>query len=81
MLLPPPPSGPIASPRQRRCFPALPGYFLTKIFHPNVSASGEICVNVLKRDWTPDMVRPRRGGVAASAAAPATGANSVPLFF
>lgn len=32
-----------------------PGYFLTKIFHPNVSASGEICVNVLKRDWKPDL--------------------------
>ncbi len=31
------------------------GYFLTKIFHPNVSSSGEICVNVLKRDWTPDL--------------------------
>lgn len=29
------------------------GYFLTKIFHPNVSASGEICVNTLKRDWSP----------------------------
>lgn len=33
----------------------LPGYFITKIFHPNVSASGEICVNVLKRDWRPDL--------------------------
>ena len=31
------------------------GYFLTKIFHPNVSKPGEICVNVLKRDWKPDM--------------------------
>jgi hypothetical protein len=29
------------------------GAFLTKIFHPNVSASGEICVNTLKRDWSP----------------------------
>jgi ubiquitin-protein ligase len=29
------------------------GFFLTKIFHPNVSNSGEICVNTLKRDWTP----------------------------
>jgi ubiquitin-conjugating enzyme E2 S len=27
--------------------------FVTKIFHPNVSASGEICVNTLKRDWSP----------------------------
>lgn len=33
----------------------LAGYFLTKIFHPNVSKPGEICVNVLKRDWKPDM--------------------------
>jgi ubiquitin-protein ligase len=27
------------------------GYFLTKIFHPNVSEQGDICVNTLKRDW------------------------------
>lgn len=33
----------------------LAGFFLTKIFHPNVSAAGEICVNVLKRDWAPDL--------------------------
>lgn len=38
-------------------FPASPpkGYFLTKIFHPNVSASGEICVNTLKKDWKSDL--------------------------
>lgn len=37
-------------------FPSLPpkGFFITKIFHPNVSTSGEICVNVLKKDWTAD---------------------------
>ncbi|GIL43546.1 hypothetical protein Vafri_1249 [Volvox africanus] len=35
-------------------FPASPpkGFFITKVFHPNVSTSGDICVNVLKRDWT-----------------------------
>ena len=27
------------------------GTFKTKIFHPNVSEKGEICVNALKRDW------------------------------
>jgi ubiquitin-conjugating enzyme E2 S len=27
---------------------------LTKIFHPNVSAAGEICVNTLKKDWKPE---------------------------
>jgi ubiquitin-conjugating enzyme E2 S len=34
-------------------YPASPpkGYFLTKIFHPNVSEAGEICVNTLKKDW------------------------------
>ncbi|KAF0980578.1 hypothetical protein FDP41_013061 [Naegleria fowleri] len=35
-------------------FPTKPpkGYFVTKIFHPNVSPrEGEICVNTLKRDW------------------------------
>ncbi|XP_006903740.1 PREDICTED: LOW QUALITY PROTEIN: ubiquitin-conjugating enzyme E2S [Elephantulus edwardii] len=38
-------------------FPASPpkGYFLTKIFHPNVGSNGEICVNVLKRDWTAEL--------------------------
>merc|ERR1719208_788015 len=38
-------------------FPAAPpkGFFLTKIFHPNVSSRGEICVNTLKRDWKPDL--------------------------
>lgn len=25
--------------------------FLSKIFHPNVSSTGEICVNTLKKDW------------------------------
>lgn len=30
------------------------GYFLTKIFHPNIAANGDICVNTLKRDWKPD---------------------------
>lgn len=37
-------------------FPNKPpkGYFLTKIFHPNVATpSGDICVNTLKRDWNP----------------------------
>lgn len=35
-------------------FPSAPpkGLFLTKIFHPNISTSGDICVNVLKKDWT-----------------------------
>eukprot|EP01091_Cochliopodium_minus_P006239 TRINITY_DN16115_c0_g1_i1.p1 TRINITY_DN16115_c0_g1~~TRINITY_DN16115_c0_g1_i1.p1 ORF type:complete len:213 (+),score=72.34 TRINITY_DN16115_c0_g1_i1:98-736(+) len=34
-------------------FPKVPpkGYFITKIFHPNVAENGEICVNTLKRDW------------------------------
>ncbi|TPX38246.1 hypothetical protein SmJEL517_g00387 [Synchytrium microbalum] len=31
------------------------GFFVTKIFHPNVSkAGGEICVDTLKRDWKKD---------------------------
>jgi ubiquitin-conjugating enzyme E2 S len=38
-------------------FPDSPpkGYFMTRIFHPNISNSGEICVNVLKKDWAPDL--------------------------
>ena len=32
------------------------GYFLTKIFHPNVNwRTGEICVDTLKREWKPDL--------------------------
>jgi len=36
-------------------FPQLPpkAVFLTKIFHPNISPAGEVCVNTLKRDWDP----------------------------
>jgi len=36
-------------------FPSAPPQcrMLTKIFDPNVSATGEICVNTLKRDWKP----------------------------
>ncbi|KAJ1728091.1 hypothetical protein LPJ61_004225 [Coemansia biformis] len=35
------------------CFPDTPpkGVFVTRIFHPNVSEKGEICVNTLKKDW------------------------------
>ncbi|XP_052173766.1 ubiquitin-conjugating enzyme E2 22-like [Diospyros lotus] len=38
-------------------FPQSPpqGYFLTKIFHPNVATNGEICVNTLKKDWNPSL--------------------------
>ncbi|KAL0138675.1 ubiquitin-conjugating enzyme E2 S-B [Mucor lusitanicus] len=31
------------------------GLFLTKIFHPNVSEKGEICVNTLKKDWKSEL--------------------------
>lgn len=38
-------------------YPAAPpkGYFSTKIYHPNVSLKGDICVNTLKRDWTAEV--------------------------
>lgn len=38
-------------------FPSNPpkGFFITKIFHPNVAKNGAICVNTLKRDWKSDM--------------------------
>eukprot|EP00511_Aplanochytrium_stocchinoi_P006542 CAMPEP_0204829478 /NCGR_PEP_ID=MMETSP1346-20131115/7676_1 /ASSEMBLY_ACC=CAM_ASM_000771 /TAXON_ID=215587 /ORGANISM="Aplanochytrium stocchinoi, Strain GSBS06" /LENGTH=213 /DNA_ID=CAMNT_0051959313 /DNA_START=447 /DNA_END=1088 /DNA_ORIENTATION=+ len=38
-------------------FPSAPprGFFLTKIFHPNVASNGDICVNTLKKDWKPDL--------------------------
>jgi ubiquitin-conjugating enzyme E2 S len=28
---------------------------MTKIFHPNVANNGDICVNTLKKDWTPEV--------------------------
>ncbi|CAM9722869.1 unnamed protein product [Phaeothamnion confervicola] len=28
------------------------GFFLTRIFHPNVASDGAICVSALKKDWT-----------------------------
>jgi ubiquitin-conjugating enzyme E2 S len=31
------------------------GHFLTKIFHPNIAKTGEICVNTLKKDWKADL--------------------------
>jgi len=36
-------------------FPLSPpkAFVLTKIFHPNISDKGEVCVNTLKRDWDP----------------------------
>eukprot|EP00604_Paraphysomonas_vestita_P000642 CAMPEP_0174825002 /NCGR_PEP_ID=MMETSP1107-20130205/40729_1 /TAXON_ID=36770 /ORGANISM="Paraphysomonas vestita, Strain GFlagA" /LENGTH=226 /DNA_ID=CAMNT_0016055493 /DNA_START=94 /DNA_END=774 /DNA_ORIENTATION=- len=38
-------------------FPASPpkGYFLTRIYHPNVALNGDICVNTLKRDWNSEV--------------------------
>lgn len=38
-------------------FPTAPpkGFFVTKIFHPNVGRNGEICVNTLKKDWNQDL--------------------------
>ncbi|KAJ3439592.1 hypothetical protein M0812_15625 [Anaeramoeba flamelloides] len=38
-------------------FPNSPpkGYFITKIFHPNVATTGDICLNTLKRDWKPEL--------------------------
>ncbi|KAL5699837.1 E2 ubiquitin-conjugating enzyme [Ranunculus cassubicifolius] len=38
-------------------FPNSPpkGYFLAKIFHPNIANNGEICVNTLKKDWNPSL--------------------------
>lgn len=29
----------------------LPGTMMTKIFHPNISKTGEICVDTLKKGW------------------------------
>ena len=31
------------------------GFFKTKIFHPNISKTGEVCVNTLKKDWKSEL--------------------------
>ena len=38
-------------------FPNSPprGYFLTRIYHPNVATNGDICVNTLKKDWKAEL--------------------------
>uniref|UniRef100_K3WZA4 E2 ubiquitin-conjugating enzyme n=1 Tax=Globisporangium ultimum (strain ATCC 200006 / CBS 805.95 / DAOM BR144) TaxID=431595 RepID=K3WZA4_GLOUD len=38
-------------------FPQTPprGVFLTKIFHPNIATNGDVCVNTLKKDWSPQL--------------------------
>ncbi|KAF9111548.1 hypothetical protein BGX27_004770 [Mortierella sp. AM989] len=30
-------------------------FFITKIFHPNVSKQGDVCVSTLKKDWKKDL--------------------------
>ncbi|KAF9571604.1 hypothetical protein EC968_000342 [Mortierella alpina] len=30
-------------------------YFMTKIFHPNVSKQGDVCVSTLKKDWKKEL--------------------------
>lgn len=44
---------PMKPPKGKAALHSSSGFFLTKIFHPNVSSSGEICVNTLKKDWNP----------------------------
>ncbi|KAG5513389.1 hypothetical protein PMAC_001452 [Pneumocystis sp. 'macacae'] len=36
-------------------YPAVPPkcHFITKIFHPNISSKGDVCVSILKKDWLP----------------------------
>ena len=36
-------------------YPAHPPYakFVSNVFHPNVFASGEICIDILRKNWSP----------------------------
>ncbi|KAG4302466.1 hypothetical protein PCK1_001302, partial [Pneumocystis canis] len=36
-------------------YPTVPPkcHFITKIFHPNISPKGDVCVSILKKDWSP----------------------------
>lgn len=50
-----PHSGQISAPNAPclDCDTVCPGYFLTKIFHPNIAPNGDICVNTLKVWYRP----------------------------
>jgi len=43
--------------RLSRSYPFTPPKvsFLTKIWHPNISKSGRVCVGILGKDWTPSL--------------------------
>ena len=48
--------------------------FKTKVFHPNINATGGICLDILKNQWSPALTISKARWRPASPISPVTGA-------